>query len=251
MAAAGTAARLEIGSLRIAFGKLVAVQDVSLAVREGETVAIFGPNGAGKTTFLKGGAGLIPVQGGTVGYRGEELSRLPAPERAARGIRYVSDRSRVAVRMTVRENLDAGAWLLPAGRRKAARERVLSLFPSSGRRRGEPAGVLSGGERQMLILARALIGEPSLLLLDEPFLGLAREIRDRFVSVIETTLKGRVTILMAEHDAETGFRVMDRLAIFRNGALVHERARADVRDAGALLALLHKHFRPEKERRNG
>ncbi len=251
MAAAGTAARLEIGSLRIAFGKLVAVRDVSLSVREGETVAIFGPNGSGKTTFLKGVAGLIPVQGGTVVYRGEELSRLPAHERAARGIRYVSDRSRVAVRMTVRENLDAGAWLLPAGRRKAARERVLSLFPVLGEKAGDPAGILSGGERQMLILGRALIGEPSLLLMDEPLLGLSREVRDRFVSVIEEQLKGRVTILMAEHDAETGFRVMDRLAIFRNGALVHERARADVRDAGALLALLHKHFRPEKERRNG
>jgi ABC-type multidrug transport system ATPase subunit len=98
----------------------------------------------------------------------------------------------------------------------------------------------------MLILGRALIGEPSLLLMDEPFLGLSREIRDRFVSVIETTLKGRVTILMAEHDAETGFRVMDRLAIFRGGALVHEGTRAETADAHALVELLHRHFRPEK-----
>ncbi|MBE0604627.1 MAG: ATP-binding cassette domain-containing protein [Deltaproteobacteria bacterium] len=247
MAPAGTTARLEIGGLTIAFGRLVAVREVSLAVREGETVAIFGPNGSGKTTFLKGIAGLIPVQEGTVVYRGEDLSRLPAHERAARGIRYVSDRSRVAVRMTVLENLDAGAWLLPAGRRKAARERVLSLFPVLGEKTGEPAGVLSGGERQMLILGRALIGEPSLLLMDEPLLGLSREVRDRFVSLIETELKGRVTILMAEHDAETGFRIMDRHVIFRNGAVVHEGTRAEIPDPRFLVALLHEHFRPESK----
>lgn len=244
MAPAGRAVQLEIRGLSIAFGNLVAVREVSLAVREGETVAVFGPNGSGKTSFLKGVAGLLPVRGGTVVYRGEDLSRLPAHERAARGIRYVSDRSRVAVRMTVRENLDAGAWLLPAARRKAARERVLALFPVLGEKAGERAGVLSGGERQMLILGRALIGEPSLLLMDEPFLGLSGEVRDRFVSLIEAQLKGRVTILMAEHDAETGYRVMDRLVIFRDGAVVHEGPRAEVSDARALLALLHGHFRP-------
>jgi len=249
--AAGAASHLEIERITVAFGKLVAVQDVSLAVREGETVAIFGPNGSGKTTFLKGIAGLLPVLAGKVVYRGEDLTALPAHERAARGIRYVSDRSRVALRMTVRENLDAGAWLLPGSRRNAARDRVLSLFPVLGEKASEPAGVLSGGERQMLILGRALIGEPSLLLMDEPFLGLSREIRDRFVSVIETTLKGRVTILMAEHDAETGFRVMDRLAIFRGGALVHEGTRAETADAHALVELLHRHFRPGAKGGNG
>lgn len=251
MAPPGTASCLGIERLTVAFGKLVAVRDVSMAVGEGETVAIFGPNGSGKTTFLKAVAGLLPVTGGKVFYRGEELSRLPAHERAARGIRYVSDRSRVAVRMTVLENLDAGAWLLPGNRRNAARERVLSLFPVLGEKAREPAGVLSGGERQMLILGRALIGEPSLLLMDEPFLGLSREVRDRFVSVIEGTLKKRVTILMAEHDAETGLRVMDRIAIFRGGALVHEGTRAEAADTPALLALLHKHFRPETEGGNG
>ncbi len=247
----GAETRLEIAGLAVAFGKIAAVRDVSLAAGEGETVAIVGPNGSGKTTFLKGVAGLLTVQRGKIVYRGEDLSRLPAHERAARGIRYVSDRSRVAVRMTVLENLDAGAWLLPASRRKAARERVLSLFPVLGEKAREPAGVLSGGERQMLILGRALIGEPTLLLMDEPFLGLSREVRDRFVSVIETTLKGRVTILMAEHDAETGFRLMDRLVIFRDGAVVHETTRREVGDARSFFNLLHKHFRPERTGGNG
>ncbi|MBE0569206.1 MAG: ATP-binding cassette domain-containing protein [Deltaproteobacteria bacterium] len=245
---ADAAARhLEVRDLTIAFGQVMAVRDVSMAVREGETLAIFGANGSGKTTFLKGIAGLVPVTRGRVIYRGEELSDLPAHERAARGIRYVSDRSRVALRMTVRENLDAGAWLLPAARREAARGRVLSLFPVLGEKAREPAGVLSGGERQMLILGRALIGEPALLLMDEPFLGLSREVRDRFVSVIEATLKGKTTILLAEHDAETGFRLMDRHVIFRNGAVVHAGVRSDIGDPRALLALLHEHFRPKRK----
>jgi ABC-type branched-subunit amino acid transport system ATPase component len=98
----------------------------------------------------------------------------------------------------------------------------------------------------MLILGRALIGEPELLLMDEPFLGLSREVRDRLVSVIEETLKGRVTILLAEHDAEAGFRLMDRHVIFRNGVVVHEGERSEVGDARSLLALLHEHFRPKR-----
>ncbi|MBP2674396.1 MAG: amino acid/amide transporter ATP-binding protein 2, family [Deltaproteobacteria bacterium] len=237
---------LEVRDLTVSFGPVKAVRNISLTVREGETLAIFGANGSGKTTFLKGIAGLVPVSGGTILYRGEDLSSLPAHERAGRGVRYVSDRSRVAVRMTVRENLDAGAWLLPPGRRGAARKRVLSLFPVLGEKARERAGVLSGGERQMLILGRALIGEPELLLMDEPFLGLSREVRDRLVSVIEETLKGRVTILLAEHDAEAGFRLMDRHVIFRNGVVVHEGARSEVGDARSLLALLHEHFRPKR-----
>jgi branched-chain amino acid transport system ATP-binding protein len=240
----GGRGHLKIRGLTIAFGPVVAVRDVSLSAAEGETVAVFGANGSGKTTFLKGVAGLLPVATGRILYRGEDLTGLPAHERAARGIRYVSDRSRVAVRMTVRENLDAGAWLLPASRKGAARERAFSLFPVLGEKSRMPAGVLSGGERQMLILARALVGEPTLLLMDEPFLGLSREVRDRLLDVIEETLKKRATILLAEHDAGAAFRLLDRHVIFRNGSVVHEGTREEAGDAKSLLALLHRHFRP-------
>jgi branched-chain amino acid transport system ATP-binding protein len=236
---------LKIRDLTIAFGPVMAVRNVSLSAGEGETVAVFGANGSGKTTFLKGVAGLLPAARGRIFYRGEELTALPAHERAARGIRYVSDRSRVAVRMTVRENLDAGAWLLPATRRRAALERAFALFPILGEKGRMPAGVLSGGERQMLILARALAGEPTLLLMDEPFLGLSREVRDRLLDVIENTIRNRATILIAEHDAEAAFRLLDRHVIFRNGSVVHEGTRAEAADAMSLLALLRRHFRPE------
>ncbi len=240
----GTAANLKVRDLTVAFGQVVAVRDVNLTAREGETVAIFGANGSGKTTFLKAVAGLIPATRGKIAWRGEDVTGLPAHERAARGMRYVSDRSRVATRMTVLENLEAGAWLLPASRWNAARDRVFSLFPVLASMSRSPAGVLSGGERQMLILGRALVAEPKLLLMDEPFLGLSRDVRDRLLSVIEESLKGRATILFAEHDAEGAYRLLDRHVIFRNGSVVYEGARSDVADAKELAALLYRHFRP-------
>jgi len=159
-------------------------------------------------------------------------------------MRYVSDRSRVATRMTVLENLEAGAWLLPASRWSAVRELVFSLFPVLAEKARLPAGVLSGGERQMLIVGRALVGEPKLLLMDEPFLGLSREIRDRLLTVIEDTLKGRATILLAEHDAEGASRLLDRFVIFRTGSLVYEGRRSDISDSKDLVSLLYRHFRP-------
>jgi len=239
----GGTSTLKVRDLTVAFGQVVAVRDVSITAREGETVAIFGANGSGKTTFLKAVAGLVPVTRGKVAWRGEDVTTLPAHERAARGMRYVSDRSRVATRMTVLENLKAGAWLLPASRWSAARERVFALFPALAEMARSPAGVLSGGERQMLILGRALVAEPTLLLMDEPFLGLSREVRDRLLFVIEGTLKGRATILFAEHDAEGAYRLLDRYVIFRNGSLVHEGTRSDVADAKELVSLLYRHFR--------
>lgn len=240
----GGTSTLKVRNLTVAFGQVVAVRDVSLTAREGETVAIFGANGSGKTTFLKAVAGLIPATRGRIAWRGEDVTSLPAHERAARGIRYVSDRSRVATRMTVLENLEAGAWLLPPSRWSAARERVFSLFPALAKVAHSPAGVLSGGERQMLILGRALVAEPTLLLMDEPFLGLSREVRDRLLSVIEGTLKGRATTVFAEHDAEGAYRLLDRHVIFRNGSLIHEGTRSDVADAKELVSLLYRHFRP-------
>jgi len=239
---AGTST-LKVRDLTVAFGKVVAVRDVSLTARQGEAVAIFGANGSGKTTFLKAVAGLVPATRGKISWRGEDVTTLPSHERAARGIRYVSDRARVAKRMTVLENLEAGAWLLPSSRWSAACERVFSLFPALAEKARSPAGVLSGGERQMLILGRALVAEPTLFLMDEPFLGLSREVRDRLLSVIEETLKGRATILFAEHDVEGAFRLLDRHVLFRNGSLVHEGVRSDVADAKELGSLLYQHFR--------
>ena len=212
----------------VAFGQVQAVRSVDLDVRPGEVMAIFGTNGSGKTAFLKAIAGLVPVSAGTILCRGEDITALPARARVARGIHYVSDRARVALRMTVRENLDAGGYLEKTSKRDEARRKVYDLFPVLREKERSPAGILSGGERQMLVVGRALMGSPSLFLFDEPFLGLSQAVRDRILSVIDGELKGRATVLLAEHDLGAAFRVLDRYCIFLDGERIHAGDRSDI-----------------------
>lgn len=233
---------LKVKNLTVRFGQVRAVGSVSLSARRGEIVAVFGANGSGKTTFLKAVAGLVPIQEGRITYHGEDITLLPAHERVARGIHYVSDRARVALRMTVRENLDVGGYLRTSAEREETRRAVHDLFPVLAEKSGELAGILSGGERQMLVIGRALMGNPSLLLFDEPFLGLSIEVRDRILGVIEGGLKGKTTILLAEHDLSTAFRVLDRYCIFLNGQLIHQAARSDITDEERLRAVFRRFY---------
>jgi branched-chain amino acid transport system ATP-binding protein len=233
---------LKIKNLSVRFGQVRALSSITLAVRKGEIVAIFGANGSGKTTFLKAIAGLVPVSEGRITYHGEDITRLPAHERVARGVHYVSDRARVALRMTVRENLDVGGYLRTAAQRDRSREKVHDLFPVLREKEGELAGILSGGERQMLVIGRALMGNPSLLLFDEPFLGLSLEVRDRILSVLEEALKGRATILLAEHDLGAARRVLDRYCIFLNGELIHQAKASDLTDEEKLRAVFRRFY---------
>jgi branched-chain amino acid transport system ATP-binding protein len=232
--------RLAVRNLSVRFGRVRAVREVSLSAGPGEIVAILGANGSGKTTFLKAVAGLVPVTSGRVLCRGEDITCLPAHERVARGVHYVSDRARVALRMTVRENLEVGGYLRTAAERAAARERAYDLFPVLAEKGRQPAGVLSGGERQMLVIGRALMGSPSLLLFDEPLLGLSRETRERILAAIDGTLKGRTTILLAEHDLGAAFRLLDRYCIFLDGELIHEAPRSEAVDEERLRAIFRK-----------
>jgi branched-chain amino acid transport system ATP-binding protein len=235
---------LKIKNLSVRFGQVRALCSVTLAVRKGEIVAIFGANGSGKTTFLKTIAGLVPVSEGRITYHGEDITHLPAHERVARGVHYVSDRARVALRMTIRENLDVGGYLRTAAQRESSREKVYDLFPVLREKERELAGILSGGERQMLVIGRALMGDPSLLLFDEPFLGLSLEVRDRILSVIEGALKGKATILLAEHDLGAARRVLDRYCIFLNGELIHQAKASDLTDEEKLRAVFRRFYHP-------
>lgn len=237
-----TAADLKVRNLSVRFGQVRAVRGVSLSAQTGEIVAVFGSNGSGKTTFLKAIAGLVPAVEGRILWHGEDITHLPAHERVARGVHYVSDRARVALRMTVRENLDVGGYLRPAAVRDESRGRVYDLFPVLREKASEPAGILSGGERQMLVIGRALMGNPSLLLFDEPFLGLSNAVRDRILSVIAETLKGKTTILLAEHDVEAAWRVLDRYCIFLNGELISQGAREDIPDRSRLRAVFRRFY---------
>lgn len=237
---------LKTKNLSVRFGQVRAVQAVTLTARPGEVVAIFGANGSGKTTFLKAVAGLVPVTAGRVACDGEDVTCLPAHERVARGVQYVSDRARVALRMTVGENLEVGGYLRTAAERAASRERIFDLFPVLAEKRRMAAGILSGGERQMLVIGRALMGNPSLLLFDEPLLGLSVEVRDRILAVIENTLRGKATILLAEHDLGAAFRVLDRYCIFLNGELIHEAGRSDVSDEARLRAVFRRFYQADR-----
>jgi branched-chain amino acid transport system ATP-binding protein len=235
---------LKVRNLSVRFGQVRALSSVTLAVRKGEIVAVFGANGSGKTTFLKAIAGLVPVSEGRITYHGEDITHLPPHERVARGVHYVSDRARVALRMTIRENLDVGGYLRTAAQREGSRERVYDLFPVLREKKSELAGILSGGERQMLVIGRALMGNPSLLLFDEPFLGLSHEVRDRILSVIEGALKGNATMLLAEHDLGAARRVLDRYCIFLNGELIHQAKAGDLTDEEKLRAVFRRFYHP-------
>jgi len=238
---------LKVKNLSVRFGQVRAVSSVTLSVRQGEIIAVFGANGSGKTTFLKAIAGLVPITEGRITYHGEDITHLPAHERVARGVHYVSDRARVALRMTVRENLDVGGYLRTAAQREISRENVNELFPVLREKEGELAGVLSGGERQMLVIGRALMGNPSLLLFDEPFLGLSLEVRDRILSVIEGTLKARATILLAEHDLGAARRILDRYCIFLNGELIHQAKGSDITDEERLRAVFRRFYQSDSQ----
>ena len=246
---------LKTKNVSVMFGQVRAVRGVSLDVRPGEVVAIFGANGSGKTTFLKAIAGLVPVSSGRVAYHGEDITFLPSHERVARGIHYVSDRARVALRMTVRENLDVGGYLRKPAERREALKKVVDLFPVLGEKAPSPAGILSGGERQMLVIGRALMGNPSLLLFDEPFLGLSLEVRERILPVIDGELRGRTTILLAEHDLGAAIRLLDRYCVFVNGELIHEGGRSEVPTGERLHAAFRRFYQqageesPEREDR--
>lgn len=242
---------LQVKNLSVRFGQVRAVSGITLSARPGEVLAIFGANGSGKTTFLKAVAGLVPPTSGRVVYHGEDVTCLPPHERVARGIHYVSDRARVALRMTVRENLDVGGYLRKSEELPAARKRVFDLFPVLAEKQRQPAGILSGGERQMLVIGRALMGSPSLLLFDEPLLGLSLEARDRILSVLDGALKRRTTILLAEHDLEAAFRVLDRYCIFLSGELIHEAPKSAVGDEHRLRAVFRRFYQAERPSAEG
>lgn len=187
-----------------------------LVLEQGELVGIIGPNGAGKSTLLKALFGLIPVREGTVTYRGEDITGMVAHQLVSRGIGYVPQTNNVFPRLTVEENLEMGLYLRP----KAFRQRmaaVADLFPLLGERRRQRAGSLSGGERQMLAMGRALMMEPSVLLLDEPSAGLSPVFQDEvFIRCAQINRAG-VSIIMVEQNARRCLEICHRGYVLDQG----------------------------------
>lgn len=214
---------LRVEGINVFYGGIHALRDVSLSVDEGEIVTLIGANGAGKTTTLRAISGIARPASGRLEFRGESLNRM-APERIVRaGIAHAPEGRRIFGEMTVRENLDLGAYSRTDRHAIAEdRERMLDLFPRLRERLGQMGGTLSGGEQQMLAIARALMARPKLLLLDEPSLGLAPFlVRDIFQIIAEINRTG-VGILLVEQNANQALHVAHRAYVMETGRIAME-----------------------------
>ncbi|HKU81471.1 MAG TPA: ABC transporter ATP-binding protein [Candidatus Tumulicola sp.] len=228
---------LEIERLDVRYGGVRALRDVSLHVEEGEIVALLGANGAGKTTLLRAVSGLVRPHAGSIAFEGRSLGRVPAHEAALRGIGHVPEGRRVFARMSVRENLDLGAYVTPSAPVVAHRlEEVLAIFPRLRERLTQAAGTLSGGEQQMLAIARALMSGPRLLLLDEPSLGLSPILVQTIFGVLARIHARGTTILLVEQNARQALRIANRGYVLENGEIVRDASAAALAEDPAVVA---------------
>lgn len=224
-------ALLEIRDLSVRYGAIQAVNALSLTVAEGEHVTLIGANGAGKTSTLKALTGLLAPSAGTIHFDGQPLHSLGAHLRLQRGLAMVPEGRGVFARMSVLENLHAGAYL----RRDTAAindqiERILDWFPHLRRRLQQPAGLLSGGEQQMLALGRALMSRPRLLVLDEPSMGLAPVMVEKIFAVIADVCRSGMTLLLVEQNARLALRVTERGYVMDSGQITLEGASKQLLD---------------------
>ena len=211
---------LELRQLQVAYGGIKAVKGIDLSVSKGELVCLIGTNGAGKTTTLKAIAGLLPVAADAILYDGAPIGGMRAFELVRRGLALVPEGRGVFGQLTVEENLAMGAYVRSdAAAVKRDLQRVYSLFPRLGERRGQSAGTLSGGEQQMLAIGRALMSRPKLLLLDEPSMGLAPLMVQKIFETILEVAKEGVTILLVEQNARLALEVGSRGYVMETGLI--------------------------------
>jgi branched-chain amino acid transport system ATP-binding protein len=215
----GAARLLEVRDLTVCHGEVEAVRGVSVAVRPGTITTVIGPNGAGKSTLLAAVAGLLPAAGGEVRLDGVRIDGSPVEENVGRGLALVPETRELFAEMSVEDNLVLGAFVLPRGARGGLLAEVFRIFPRLEERRRQVAGTLSGGERQMLALGRALMSRPRLLLLDEPSLGLApRVVREIFQVVGDLRRRG-VSVLLVEQNARAALQVADEGFVLETGEI--------------------------------
>ena len=211
---------LEVSSLTVKYGSISALREVSLSVGAGEVVGLIGPNGAGKTTLLESIVGLIEPADGSVRFDGADITAFP-PDRVLRsGITLVPEHRRIFVDLTVAENLKIGGITRPPSERSELLDEMRELFPVLGERWDTSAGYLSGGEAQQLAIARALMSKPTLLMMDEPSLGLAPVLVDVVFELLDTLRKQGRTLLVVEQNATRMLEVADRAYVLRSGAIV-------------------------------
>ena len=211
---------LDVRDLRVAYGQIEAVRGISFAVEAGQVVALIGSNGAGKTTTLRTLSGLLRPAGGEVRLDGERIDGMRAHEIVGRGVAHAPEGRRLFGRMSVRENLDLGAYRRRDGEIDADIATVFDLFPILAERRAQAAGTLSGGEQQMLAIGRALMSRPRLLMLDEPSMGLSPLVMRTIFATLGQLKERGTTLLLVEQNVAASLTLADTAHVLENGRIV-------------------------------
>ena len=211
---------LQIQGLHSHYGPIQALHGIDIDVRQGQLVALVGANGAGKTTLLRAISGVQPVSGGAIRYGGADITRMRADARVRAGICQVPEGRQVFGPMSVQDNLRLGAYTRPKSELAGDLERVFALFPVLKDKRLQAAGMLSGGQQQMLAMARALMGHPTLLLLDEPSMGLAPLLIREVFRIVEGLRDDGITVFLVEQNAHAALAIADVGYVIETGAIV-------------------------------
>jgi len=220
---------LDIQDLQVSYGAIRALQGVSFHVDEGEIVTLIGANGAGKSTTLNTISGLIPAQSGAIRFRDRDITRMPAETIVRQGVVQVPEGRKIFAILTVRENLEMGSYTRSSrGEIGANLERVFRSFPRLKERLGQLGGTLSGGEQQMLAIARGMMAQPSLLLLDEPSMGLSPLLVEEIFGIIQEINATGTSILLVEQNAQMALSLADRGYVLETGTVVMEGSGQDL-----------------------
>ena len=224
---------LDIQNIDVLYDDFQVIWDVSLNVKEGEMVALLGPNGSGKSTILNTTSNLITPKKGSIKFNGEEISNLPTFKRTEIGISHVLERRRVFPHLTVLQNLNLGAYHPKAKEmRQDSLEKIYKIFPKLSQREDQLASTMSGGEQQMLAIARGLMGMPKLLMVDEPFLGLSPMVTKDLINIFKNIVENGISILFVEQNVRLALSMASRGFVLESGRLVISGDSKDLIDSG-------------------
>ncbi len=225
---------LKVNNINVYYGSIHAIKDVSFEVNQGEIVTLIGANGAGKSTILQTVSGLLRSKTGSVEFMEQNLSNVPPHKIVAEGLAHVPEGRRIFLQMTVEDNLEMGAYTRASSEYEESLANVYKHFPRLKERRKQIAGTLSGGEQQMLAMGRAMMSKPTLLMLDEPSMGLAPILVQEIFDIIKELHEAGTTILLVEQNAQMALSVADRAYVLESGKVVLSGTGAELAESDAI-----------------